>query len=111
MSKINASTELTFGTPSDKAVNEEVVKWGQPELVDGPKVFHTGRHGRHRETHQLILFFVRTNVCDGKKFSEKQIIQGVRVTIVTVMRVARIKSYAAATSKWGRKASDGAVGR
>jgi hypothetical protein len=36
--KINASTELVFGTPSDEAVDEEEVKWGQQELVDGPKI-------------------------------------------------------------------------
>jgi hypothetical protein len=35
--KINASTELTSGTPSDEVVDEEEAKWGQPELMDGPK--------------------------------------------------------------------------
>jgi hypothetical protein len=36
--KINASTELTSGTPRDEVVDEEEAKWGQPELMDGPKI-------------------------------------------------------------------------
>jgi hypothetical protein len=56
VSKINASTELTFGTPATRQLRPKGKMWSQPELMKGPKLEKSGATSSWSELPPLRVF-------------------------------------------------------